>query len=293
MAHSRIQTGQFGTAEEDVETSNFTVTVHRRLCIKGYSMTAPRNSFKQALLQGKTQIGCWMSFAESITAEIMGTAGFDWLVIDGEHAPNDIRSIRDQLLALAASDSHAVVRVPVGETWLIKMVLDAGAQTVLVPIVESAEQARELVRACRYPPAGVRGVGAMASRATIYGSVGNYIQTADQEVCLLLQVETRAGMAALDEILEVDGVDGVFIGPADLSTDMGHQGNSAAPEVREVIGDALTRIKAAGKAPGILATNDEARQAYLDMGAQFLAVGIDVMLLAQTARDLAARWKAG
>ncbi|WP_298851213.1 HpcH/HpaI aldolase/citrate lyase family protein [uncultured Ruegeria sp.] len=256
-------------------------------------MASPQNPFKQALIQGKTQIGCWMSFAEPITAEIMGTAGFDWLVIDGEHAPNDIRSIRDQLMALATSDSHAVVRVPVGETWLIKMVLDSGAQTVLVPIVESAEQARELVRACRYPPDGARGVGAMASRATMYGSVGDYIQTADQEICLLLQVETRIGLAALDEILQVEGVDGVFIGPADLSTDMGYQGNSAAPEVRAVIGDALARIKAAGKAPGILATNDEARQAYLDMGAQFLAVGIDVMLLTQAARALATEWKTG
>ncbi|NOD90118.1 MULTISPECIES: HpcH/HpaI aldolase/citrate lyase family protein [unclassified Ruegeria] len=254
-------------------------------------MAAPENAFKKALNQGKTQIGCWMSFAEPVTAEIMGTAGFDWLVIDGEHAPNDIRSIRDQLMALAASPSHPVVRIPIGETWLIKMVLDAGAQTVLVPIVESAEQARELVRACRYPPTGIRGVGAMASRATMYGSVSDYIQTADQEICLLLQVETRAGLAALDDILQVDGVDGVFIGPADLSTDMGYQGNSAAPEMRKVISDALARIKAAGKAPGILATNDEARQAYKDMGAQFLAVGIDVMLLAQAARSLSEQWK--
>lgn len=254
-------------------------------------MSAPKNMFKQALIKGEQQIGCWMSFAESVTAEIMGTAGFDWLVIDGEHAPNDIRSIRDQLTALASSASHPVVRVPVGETWLIKMVLDAGAQTVLVPIVESAAQAQDLVRACRYPPDGVRGVGAAASRATMYGSTSDYIQTADQEICLLLQVETRAGVAALDDILQVEGVDGVFIGPADLSTDMGYKGNSTAPEVRAVIADALARIKAAGKAPGILATNDEARQAYLDMGAQFLAVGIDVMLLAQAARALAAQWK--
>lgn len=253
-------------------------------------MTAPTNTFKQALIQGKRQIGCWMSFAEPITAEILGTAGFDWLVIDGEHAPNDIRSIRDQLVALAGSTSHPVVRVPVGETWLIKMVLDAGAQTVLVPIVETAAQAQDLVRACRYPPDGVRGVGAMASRATMYGSVGDYIQSADQQICLLVQVETRAGIAALDEILQVDGIDGVFIGPADLSTDMGYQGDSTTPEVRAVIADAMTRIAAAGKAPGILATTDEARQTYLDMGAQFLAVGIDVMLLAGTARDLAARW---
>ncbi|UWQ29028.1 HpcH/HpaI aldolase/citrate lyase family protein [Leisingera sp. M523] len=255
-------------------------------------MPAPKNSFKQALSQGKRQIGCWMSFADGQIAEIMGTCGFDWLVIDGEHAPNDIRSIRDQLIALAASPSHPVVRVPIGETWMIKQVLDAGAQTVLVPIVESADQARELVRACRYPPRGLRGVGATAARATMFGSVSEYIQTADQEICLLVQVENRAGIEALDEILLIEGIDGVFIGPADLSTDMGHQGNSAHPEVRAVIADAIQRIKAAGPAPGILGTTDEATQSYADMGAQFLAVGIDVMVLARNARDLAARWKA-
>ncbi|UWQ74502.1 HpcH/HpaI aldolase/citrate lyase family protein [Leisingera sp. M658] len=255
-------------------------------------MPAPKNPFKQALSQGKRQIGCWMSFADGQIAEIMGTCGFDWLVIDGEHAPNDIRSIRDQLMALVASPSHPVVRVPIGETWMIKQVLDAGAQTVLVPIVESADQARELVRACRYPPRGLRGVGATAARATMFGSVSEYIQTADQEICLLVQVENRAGIEALDEILLIEGIDGVFIGPADLSTDMGHQGNSAHPEVRAVIANAIQRIKAAGLAPGILGTTDEATQSYADMGAQFLAVGIDVMVLARNARDLAARWKA-
>ena len=255
-------------------------------------MPAPINEFKSSLLNGDRLIGCWSSFAEAVTAEIMGTAGFDWLVIDGEHAPNDIRSVRDQLMALSHSPSHPVVRVPVGDTALIKMVLDAGAQTILVPMVDSAEQARELVRACHYPPEGVRGVGAMASRATQYGTTAEYIQTADAQICLLVQVENRAGMAALDDILKVEGVDGVFIGPADLSTDMGFQGNSAAPEVRAAIADAMVRIRAAGKAPGILGTNDEAIQAYLDMGAQFLAVGIDVMLLAQAARALAAKWKA-
>jgi len=254
-------------------------------------MPAPKNTFKEALAKGERQIGCWMSFADGQIAEIMGTCGFDWLVIDGEHAPNDIRSIRDQLIALTASPSHPVVRVPVGETWMIKQVLDAGAQTVLVPIVESADQARELVRACHYPPKGVRGVGATAARATMFGSVSEYIQTADQEVCLLVQVENRAGIDALDEILQVEGIDGVFIGPADLSTDMGHQGNSAHPEVRAAIADAITRIKAAGIAPGILGVSEEATQAYLDMGAQFLAVGIDVLVLAQNARALSQSWK--
>lgn len=254
-------------------------------------MPAPKNTFKEALAKGERQIGCWMSFADGQIAEIMGTCGFDWLVIDGEHAPNDIRSIRDQLIALTASPSHPVVRVPVGETWMIKQVLDAGAQTVLVPIVESADQARELVRACHYPPNGVRGVGATAARATMFGSVSEYIQTADQEVCLLVQVENRAGIDALDEILQVEGIDGVFIGPADLSTDMGHQGNSAHPEVRAAIADAITRIKTAGIAPGILGVSEEATQAYLDMGAQFLAVGIDVLVLAQNARALSQSWK--
>lgn len=255
-------------------------------------MPAPTNPFKQALANGERQIGCWLSLAEASAAEIMGTAGFDWLVIDGEHGPNDIRSIRDQLMALQASDSHAVVRVPVAETWVIKQVLDAGAQTVLVPIIESAEQAREVVRACQYPPHGTRGVGASATRASRFASVSEYIQTADQEICVLLQVENRAGIAALDEILTVEGVDGVFIGPADLSTDMGFQGDSAHPEVRQVIADALSKITASGKAPGILGVSEDATQSYLDMGAQFLAVGIDVLLLVQSARALATHWKA-
>ena len=255
-------------------------------------MPAPENTFKQALARGDTLIGCWLSLADAQAAEMMGTAGFDWLVIDGEHAPNDIRSIRDQLMALAASPSHPVVRVPVGEAWLIKQVLDAGAQTVLVPIVESAEQARALVRACRYPPQGVRGVGGAAARATRFSAIDDYIATADAQICLLVQVENRAGMAALDDILAVEGVDGVFIGPADLSTDMGFAGNSAAPEVQEAIAGAISRIRAAGKAPGVLGVTEEAIGGYLDMGAQFLAVGIDALILVHNARSLAGRWKA-
>lgn len=254
-------------------------------------MAAPHNPFKKALADGKTQIGCWMTFGEGAAADIMGTTGFDWLVIDGEHTPNDIRSIRDQLMALDASPSHPVVRVPIGEAWVIKQVMDAGAQTVLVPMVESADQARDLVRAVTYPPHGIRGVGASGARATRFASIPDYVQTANDEICLIVQVESRAGIAALDEILAVDGIDGVFIGPADLSADMGYGGNSAAPEVREVIADAITRIKASGKAPGILGITEEAVQSYKEMGAQFLAVGIDVLLLVQTARKLATRWR--
>ncbi|MVO15434.1 aldolase/citrate lyase family protein [Parasedimentitalea huanghaiensis] len=255
-------------------------------------MAAPHNSFKQALADGERQIGCWVGLADGYAAEIMGTAGFDWLVIDGEHAPNDIRSLRDQLIALQASDSHPVIRLPVGETWMVKQALDVGAQTILVPMVESAEQAAELVRACTYPPHGTRGVGAALARATQYSSVSDYIPTADAQICLLVQVENRAGIAALDDILAIEGVDGVFIGPADLAADLGYGGNAGAPEVQAVIADALARIKAAGKAPGILGVTEQATQGYLDMGAQFLAVGIDVLILAQTARALAKHWKA-
>jgi len=254
-------------------------------------MPAPVITFKQRLKAGDRLIGCWMTLADIYSAEILGTAGFDWIVVDGEHSPNDIRSMRDQLIALEASDSHPVVRVPIGETRLIKQVLDIGAQTVLVPMVETAEQAKELVRACRYPPEGTRGVGASAARASRFSSIPDYIATADDQICLLVQVENRAGIANIDEILAVDGVDGVFIGPADLSTDMGHSGNSSAPEVEAVILATLARIKAAGKAPGILSTKDETTALYRDGGAQFLAVGIDLLMLARSTRDAAAKWK--
>ena len=254
-------------------------------------MPAPTNTFKARLKAGERLIGLWMTLADIYSAEVVGTAGFDWVVVDGEHSPNDIRSMRDQLIALEASDTHPVVRVPIGETRLIKQVLDIGAQTVLVPMVETAEQAKELVRACRYPPTGARGVGASAARASRFGSIPDYIATADDQICLLVQVENRAGIANIDEILEVDGVDGVFIGPADLSTDMGHSGNSSAPEVEEVILATLQRIKAAGKAPGILSTKDETTALYRDGGAQFLAVGIDLLMLARATRDAATTWK--
>lgn len=254
-------------------------------------MPAPRNMFKKRLLDGETLIGCWLGLGEDYVAEVMGSAGFDWLVVDGEHAPNDLRSIRAQLSVLAAFDSEPVVRLPIGETWMIKQMLDAGAQTLLVPMVETADEARELVRACRYPPAGKRGVGAALGRASRFNTIADYTQTADAEICLLVQVESRAGLAALDDILAIEGVDGVFIGPADLSTDMGYEGNADAPEVVETIGNALSRIAKAGKAPGILGMSDAAIQRYLDQGARFLAVGADVILLAQAASALARKWK--
>ncbi|MCY4151258.1 MAG: HpcH/HpaI aldolase/citrate lyase family protein [Aestuariivita sp.] len=254
-------------------------------------MPVPINSFKERLAAGEKLFGCWLSLAEPCATEIVSSAGFDWVLIDGEHAPNHIRSMRDQLLAVAGSSSHPIIRIPVGDARLIKQVLDLGVQTLLVPIVESAEQARHLVRACHYPPKGVRGVGAAAARASRYGDIADYIATADEQICLLVQVETCAGIEALDDILAVNGIDGVFIGPADLSTDMGHVGDTYHPEVRATILDAIGRIKQMSKAAGILSTHAEATSLYLDAGAQFVAVALDALLLAESARRVASNWQ--
>ncbi|WP_028955419.1 HpcH/HpaI aldolase/citrate lyase family protein [Sulfitobacter sp. 20_GPM-1509m] len=253
-------------------------------------MPAPINTFKQALANGETVIGSWLSLGTVNTTELMGTMGFDWLLIDGEHTPYDISNLRNQLMALEASPSHAAVRVPSGETWMIKQVLDVGAQTVLVPMVESAEQARQLVRAMKYPPFGNRGVGYSSTRAAGFGGIPDYGQTADDQTCLLVQVENRAGLAALDEILTIDGIDGVFIGPADLSADLGYMGQLSHPDVMEVILDATRRIAAAGKAPGILSSDEDVLTAAIDAGARFVAVSIDASLLANAARASAKRW---
>lgn len=249
-------------------------------------MPAPENRFKAALKAGAAQIGCWVGLADAYAAEIATTAGFDWLLIDGEHAPNDLRSILAQLQVVGASPSHPVVRAPIGDTTLIKQLLDAGAQSLLIPMVESGAQAAEMVRAVRYPPGGMRGVGASLARASRFGTIPDYATTADAQICLLVQVENRAGLAALDDILATE-VDGVFIGPADLAADMGHLGNAGHPDVTAAIEDALTRITAAGKAAGILTLDPAMQMRCLDLGVTFLATGIDVTLLAGAMRKLA------
>ena len=246
-------------------------------------MPAPRNPFKAALREKRPQIGFWLALASPYTAEIIGGAGFDWLLIDGEHAPNDLPLMMAQLQALSASPSHAVVRVPIGEAWIIKQILDIGAQTVLVPMVESGEQARALVRAMRYPPQGMRGVGAALARASAFNRVPDYLQTANEEVCLLLQIESRAGLACLDDIATTEGVDGVFIGPADLAADMGFLGKPGAPEVQQAVEAALLRIQSHGKAAGILTADQGLARRYFELGATFVAIGNDVGLLANGA----------
>ena len=257
-------------------------------------MNTPVNTFKQSLREGRPQIGLWMGLASAYTSEICALAGFDWLLIDGEHAPNDLRTIQAQLQTIAAyPGSHAIARVPVGDTVLIKQYLDLGAQTLLVPMVDTPEQAAALVRACRYPQddgqGGIRGMaGARASR---WGHYGDYFKKANEQVCLLVQVETLEGLSHLDAIAATPGVDGVFIGPADLSASMGHVGNAAHPQVQAAIEDAIARILKAGKAPGILTPDEKLSQRYLSLGALFVAVGLDTQILMRQTTDLAARFK--
>ena len=255
-------------------------------------MPAPHNPFKAALKEGKVQMGCWLGLADPYLAEISAHAGFDWLLIDGEHAPNDLRSIIAQMQVIAAGNSHAVVRPVIGETWMIKQLLDAGAQTLLVPMVESADQARELVAAVTYPPHGVRGVGSALARASDFAGIPDYLTTARDEICLLVQVENRRDVAALDEILKVDGVDGVFIGPSDLAADMGHIGNPGHPEVVAAVLDAMNRIVTSGKAGGILTLQLEMQKKCLELGATFVATAVDVTLYAAAMRKSAGDAKA-
>ena len=256
-------------------------------------MPVSENRFKTAIREGRPQIGLWLDMADALSAEIAGCAGFDWLVIDGEHGPNDLRSILAQLQALAASTAEPVVRAPIGETWIIKQLLDIGARTLLVPMVDSARQAEALVRAVRYPPHGVRGVGAAVARASRFNTVPDYADTASDGICLLVQAETRAAIADLANIAAVDGVDGVFIGPADLAADMGYLGRMDAPEVQAVIEEAIGTIVGAGKAAGILTFNEKLNRRYLELGASFVAVGADVTEFSGALRSLASRYQAG
>ncbi|WP_409276940.1 4-hydroxy-2-oxoheptanedioate aldolase [Pseudomonas defluvii] len=254
-------------------------------------MDMPINTFKQRLKSGEAQIGLWLGLADAYCAELAANAGFDWLLIDGEHAPNDLRGMLGQLQAVAPYPSQPIIRPVIGDTALIKQVLDIGAQTLLVPMVESAEQARELVRAIHYPPQGVRGVGSALARASRWNSIPGYLDHADQQMCLLVQIENREGLANLDAIAAVDGVDGVFIGPADLSASLGHRGNPGHPEVQAAIEDAIVRIQQAGKAAGILSADEALARRYIELGAAFVAVGVDTTVLMRGLQALAGKFK--
>ena len=256
-------------------------------------MQTPQNRFKQALRQGQAQIGLWMNLADPYAAEMCACAGFDWLLIDGEHSPNDLRSTLGALQAIAPYPTQSVVRIPMGHGHvgqaLIKQNLDIGAQTLLVPMVDTAEQAATLVQSLRYPPLGVRGMG--GARASHWGHNPRYAVEANEQVCLLVQAETTTALENLDAIAATEGVDGVFIGPADLSASMGHVGNPGHPQVQAAIADAIARILKAGKAPGILSPDEELCRGYLAQGALFVAVGLDTNLLVRHTAALAARFK--
>jgi 4-hydroxy-2-oxoheptanedioate aldolase len=255
------------------------------------SQTAAR--WRAALAAEAPVTGMWVASGSPVVAEICAGSGVDWLLIDSEHAPNDLHSILGQLQAVAPYPVTPVVRPPVGDPVLIKQLLDLGVEVLLVPMVESAAQARALVAATRYPPEGIRGVGSALARASRWNRVGGYLKDAAQTVSLLVQIESRAGLDALPEIAAVDGIDGIFLGPADLAASLGHLGEQAHPEVTGAVEDAIKAITAAGRAAGVNAFPRELAERYLSAGARFILVGADVTLLAAGSEELAARHRAG
>ena len=258
-------------------------------------MQITANKFLAEIRQGNAQIGCWVGFADANVAEALAGCGFDWLLLDGEHAPNDVPRILEQLQGVASAkamlghSAHPVARVPVGDTALIKQYLDLGIQTLLVPMVDTAEQATAIVRDMRYPPTGVRGMG--GARASRWGRIANYANEANEQVCLLVQAESQLALDNIEAIGAVDGVHGIFIGPADLSASLGYVGNSGHPEVQKVIDETIRRIVKTGKAAGILTPDETLARHYLELGATFVAVGLDNNLLMRATSTLAAKFK--
>ncbi|MDG4648865.1 aldolase/citrate lyase family protein [Roseibacterium sp. SDUM158017] len=242
-------------------------------------MPAPANALKAALAAGRLTRGTWLNLGSEITAEIAGRAGFDWCVVDGEHGPWDPTALRRQLIALEGTGAAGVLRVPVAEDWIIKQALDLGAQTLLVPMIDSAEEAAAVVRACRYPPHGLRGMGPAVARSGGYGAFADYAATASDELCIIVQAESRAAMADLEAICAVDGVDGVFIGPADLGADMGLGTEADADALWAEVASGLARIRAAGRAAGVLALSPDRQAQSVEAGATFLGVASDAVLL--------------
>ena len=254
------------------------------------SVSLPPNSLKAALREQRPQIGLWSSLSSNIVAEVLAYAGYDWIVIDTEHAPSDTMDVLAQLQGLAAGTAEPVVRVAWNDAVRMKRLLDIGARSLLVPFVQSAAEAKAAVAATRYPPHGIRGVS-VAHRANRFGRVPGYLQNAQQEICVLVQLETRAALAALEDIAAVDGVDGLFIVPSDLAADFGQLGNAAHAEVQAAIAEACARIRAAGKPAGILAPVEADARRYFAMGFSYVAIGSDVGILAAGSSSLAARMR--
>ena len=248
------------------------------------------NRIKARLARGETTYGIFLGLAHPLASEVSAPAGFDWLLIDGEHAPNDLATIKAQMDVLMRHSEDVFVRIRDRDPGHLKQLLDIGVRNFLVPVVDTAEQAKALVEAVRYPPAGNRGVGALGARATNFGRNPAYLREANDGICLLVQIETRVGLANMDAILATDGIDGVFFGPADLSADFGHIGEPGHPEVKAAIEAGCARARAAGKTAGAMTLDDELIEAYRDAGANFLSIGLDTNLLAKATDALAARW---
>lgn len=249
------------------------------------------NSFKEALARRERQIGLWLSLSSAYSAEACATAGFDWLLIDGEHGPNDLRSILGQLQSVQGSDVHPVVRTLCADPALVKQALDIGAQTLLIPMIDTVAQARAMVAATQYPPQGIRGVASAVARASRWGARTDYLNVANDEVCLLVQAETRTALENLQGICDVDGVHGVFIGPADLAASMGYRGRPEHPAVQKAIEQAIATIVRSGKAAGTLTADKDLARRYLDMGATFVAVGVELVVLVKAVRQLASEFE--
>jgi len=247
----------------------------------------PPNTFKAAIASGKQQIGLWSSLCSNIATEIIAGSGFDWIVLDTEHAPNEIPGLLSQLQAMSGSPTEPVVRVAWNDTVIIKRVLDIGARTLLIPFVQNAEEARAAVAATRYPPRGVRGVS-VGPRANRYGRVPGYHHTAHENICVIVQIETRSACTQIEAIATVEGIDGIFIGPSDLAADLGYLANPKHPEVQATIADACKRIRAAGKGAGMLTGDPEEACRYLANGFTFVAMGSDAGVLAGATAKLAA-----
>ncbi len=254
-------------------------------------MKMPVNGFKQALRASTPQIGLWLGLADAYAAELFASAGFDCLVIDAEHAPNDPRSVLAQLQAIAAYPVHPIVRPVRGDADLIKQYLDIGVQTLIVPMIETAEQAARVVAATRYPTRGTRGVGSALARASRWNQIEDYLRCCDAEMCVFVQIESVKGLENLPAIAAVDGVDGVFFGPADLSASLGLIGKPLDPAVQVAIRDGISLVQRAGKAAGTLTSDQTLARQYLAMGALFVAVGVDTTLLVRAAAGLLAAFK--
>ena len=233
------------------------------------------NSFKQKLLAGQRLIGCWSSLASPITTEVLGVAGFDWILLDGEHSPNDVGTFIPQLMALKDSPSAPVVRPTSNNAVELKRLLDAGFYNFLIPFIESEAEALQAVRATRYPPQGVRGVS-VSQRSNRYGTVPDYFKSINDHICVMLQIESRVGVSAAKAIAAIEGVDCVFVGPSDLAADMGHLGNANHPDVQAAIATVFADAKACGKPTGILAPVEADARRYMAMGATFVGVGSDL-----------------